>query len=73
MAKGKYAKKRLLKELRTKSIEDCGLSHRVVGVLRKSKIETAADLYLLGDEEIHGISGIGKKAMEEIQNIRTKF
>lgn len=50
MAKGKYARKRLLRELREHSLEDYGLSRRVVEILKKSNIKTAADLHLLSDD-----------------------
>lgn len=73
MAKGKYARKRLLRELREHSLEDYGLSRRVVEILKKSNIKTAADLHLLSDDEIHNISGIGEKALDEIKKIRTQF
>lgn len=50
MARGKYARKRHLKELRSHLLRDTNLSHRVVKVLEKASIYNMADLMVCSDE-----------------------
>ncbi len=69
MAKGKYARKRLLKKLRTVPISSTELSPRVVNLLANAEIHNLAKLYLFDEERLRSISGIGEKAIKEIQMI----
>ena len=70
MAKGKYARKRLLKQLRDRPINETELSARTVKVLETFGIKNMADLYAHSEEQLKAISGIGEKAMEEIRAVR---
>ena len=70
MAKGKYAKKRLLRQLQEMLIDDCGLSTRTAKVLQTAGIGNMADLIHRSDDEIQAIHGIGEKAMEEIRLVK---
>lgn len=70
MAKGKYARKRLLKELRRCSIHNSGLSARTIKALEATGIENMADLTVRTEEDLKAIPGIGDKAMEEIRAVQ---
>lgn len=70
MAKGKYARKRMLKELRTRQIENIGLSAHTVKALRNAGIENMADIILRSEDDLKSIHGIGEKAMEEIRKVK---
>ena len=72
MAKGKYARKRLLKQLRNCSIHDTKLSARTIKALEAAGIENMADLTVRTEEKLKAIPGIGEKAMEEIRTIRAQ-
>ena len=72
MAKGKYKKKRIRKQLRECSVKDSGLSTRVVHLLENAGIKTMADLMRETDESLSSISGIGDSAMDEIRQIKNK-
>lgn len=69
MAKGKYARKRLLKQLRNYPIHDSGLSHRVIKALTDAGIENMADLMVCNEETLKEIPGIGAKALVEIRTV----
>lgn len=69
MAKGKYARKRMLRKLRTVPISSTELSPRVVSLLANAEIHNLAKLYLLDEARLRSISGIGEKAIKEIQTI----
>ena len=70
MAKGKYAKKRLRKQLRECSIKDSGLSTRVANALDKAGIHSLADLVREDDKYLSLLPGIGESAMEEILKVK---
>lgn len=67
MAKGKYKRKRIRQQRRLCSIQDSGLSTRVIHILVDSGIVTLADLDARSKEELMLIPGIGEKAMAEIR------
>lgn len=73
MAKGKYARKRLNKKLRETSINDSGLSTRVVNLLGNAGIHNLASLMRESDDTLSSLPGIGEAAMEEIHRIKNKF
>lgn len=66
MARGKYARKRQLKELRNCSIQNTTLSRRVVKALEKAGICNMADLTVCSEEKLKMIPGVGEKAIQEI-------
>ncbi len=67
MAKGKYARKRWLKELRAIQIRDTKLSAHTIKALENAGVMTLADLALSDEKEIRSIHGIGPKAIAEIE------
>ena len=73
MAKGKYARKRLLKELRSIPIQNLELSTHTVNSLLSAGITTATDIVLRSESELKAIHGIGEKAMLEIKKSRDQF
>ena len=73
MAKGKYARKRLLKELRSIPIQELELSTHTVNSLLSAGITTAADIVLRSESELKAIHGIGERAMLEIKKSRDQF
>lgn len=52
MAKGKYKRKRMLRERRQQLVADSGISTRVVHLLENAGIRTMADLDLCTREKI---------------------
>ena len=66
MAKGKYARKRLLKQYRELPIKETLLSTRVVNSLEHAGFVTAADIIFCSDEKIKAVPGVGEKALVEI-------
>lgn len=72
MARGKYKRRRIMKERRAIAVRDSGFSHRVIKILEEYGIQTMADLDMKAEEEIKNIPGIGKKAMDEIQKKRIR-
>jgi len=70
LAKGKYAKKRLRKQLRECSIKASGLSTRVANALDKVGIHSLADLVREDDESLSALPGIGESAMDEIRTVK---
>lgn len=73
MARGKYARKRHLKELRSHLLRDTNLSHRVVKVLEKASIYNMADLMVCSDEKLRMIPGVGEKAIQEILTFKAEY
>ncbi len=73
MSKGKYKRRRLRQQMRQIPISDSGLSERVINSLLKSGLHTMEDLYFKTDEELKTISGVGKKALEEICALRSEI
>lgn len=73
MAKGKYARKRLLKQLRTRPINESGLSEWIIKALTKAEINTMADLFTCNEEKLKAVPGIGTKAMEELHELLKKL
>ena len=72
MARGKYAKKRLMKELRASQVRDAKLSAHTIKALENAGIMTLADLALSNEKEIRSIHGIGPKAIAEICELRSE-
>lgn len=72
MARGKYKRRKIMKERRKIAIMDSGLSQRVIKILEENDIRTMADLDMKPEEEIRSIGGIGVKAMDEIREIRMR-
>lgn len=70
MSKGKYKRKRIRRQRRETLIRDVDLPKRVITILEEAKICTLEDLDNATDEAIMGITGIGKKAMEEIRLVK---
>ena len=70
MAKGKYARKRLNKKLRETSINDSGLSTRVVNLLGNAGIHNLASLVRESNDTLSSLPGIGESAMEEIRRVK---
>lgn len=73
MAKGKYARKRLLKQLRTSPINESGLSEWIIKALTKAEIYTMADLFICNEEKLKAVPGIGDKAMIELRELRNSL
>lgn len=55
------------------SLEDAGLSGRVVAALAKHKIKTVDDLSAMTREELSEVKGLGEKALEEIEHVAKKY
>ena len=70
MARGKYARKRQLRQLRECALEDALLPKRVVKPLEKAGICNMADLMVCSDEKLRTIPGIGEKAIQEILAVK---
>ncbi len=70
MAKGKYARKRFLKEARETSIRECNISKRTITILETAGFKTKAELILTNESALRKIPGIGEKSMEEIYAIK---
>ena len=60
MAKGKYARKRLLKQLRTRLINESGLSEWIIKALTRAEINTMADLFICNEESIKEVIAFPK-------------
>ncbi len=73
MAKGKYKRKRILRELREVPIKDSALSEFIVKALNKAGLNNMADLMLKNESQLKEIPGIGNKAMQEILNLRKNW
>lgn len=73
MAKGKYARKRLLKQLRTRLINESGLSEWIIKALTRAEINTMADLFICNEEKLKAVPGIGDKAMIELRKLRNSL
>ena len=73
MARGKYARKRQLQQLRSCLLTDTVLSARVVKALEKANIITVADLIICSDVNLKNIAGIGEKALQEIICVRENY
>ncbi len=73
MAKGKYKRKRILRELREVPIKDSALSEFIVKALNKAGLNNMADLMLKNESQLKEIPGIGDKAMQEILNLRKNW
>lgn len=66
MAKGKYAKKRLLKKYREIPIKDSKLSAWIIKSFECAGYETLADVIACSEDKLKSIPGIGDKAVLEI-------
>ena len=66
MAKGKYKRKRMIRERKQTLIADSGISTRVVHVLENAGIRTMYELDLYPIEKLEDIPGIGEISMKEI-------
>lgn len=73
MAKGKYKRKRLLRERRQCMIKESGLPSRVVHILEDEGLTTMADIDLCTDEKLLSFPGIGEKAFAEIKEKQFGF
>ncbi len=60
------AAEKVLNDGAVKSIEDLGLSARIVKALLEADIHTVGDIKDSGKEKLLGLKGIGEKAVEEI-------
>lgn len=72
MARGKYKRKRMLRERRQILVSDSGISTRVVHLLENSGIKTLADLDVCSFEKLSDIPGVGNAALKEIIQFRRK-
>ena len=70
MAKGKYKRKRLLRERRNTLLQNSGLSMRVVHLLSEAGLHTLEDLDLCSEDRLKSIDGVGEKALEEIRAVK---
>ncbi len=70
MSKGKYKRKRIRRHRKETLIQNVDLPKRVIAILEEEKIVTLADLDDTSDEELMAITGIGKKAMEDIRLVK---
>ena len=70
MSKGKYKRKRIMRQRRETLIRDIDLPKRVIAILEEEKIFTLEDLDGTPDEELMAMTGIGKKAMENIRAVK---
>ena len=66
MAKGKYARKRLLKQYREIPLNETQLSTRVANALEQAGFITAADIISCSEDKINAVPGVGEKALVEI-------
>ena len=66
MAKGKYARKRLLKQSREIPIKESALSAWITKALEQAGLETLADVMVCNEDKLKSIPGIGDKALVEI-------
>ena len=73
MAKGKYARKRQLRQLRSYPLTSTELSSRIVKTLGKASICNIADLVLSSKEQLRSVPGIGDKALQEIMTVKTNY
>lgn len=69
MAKGKYARKRFLKEARETPIGEYNLSKRTANILETAGLKTKADVILFNEDDLRKLPGIGEKSMAEIYDI----
>ncbi len=72
MARGKYARKRMRKQLQAVALADLGLSAHTVKALSSAGLTRLADLAYRSEAELEAIHGIGSKAMVEIRNVRNE-
>ena len=70
MAKGKYKRKRMIRERKQMLIADSGISTRVVHLLENAGIRTMYELDLYPIGKFEEISGIGEASMKEIMEHR---
>ena len=70
MSKGKYKRKQIRRHRKETLIQNVDLPKRVIAILEEEKIVTLADLDDTSDEELMAITGIGKKAMEDIRLVK---
>ena len=70
MSKGKYKRKRVRRQRRETLIRDIDLSKRIITILEEKNIFTLADLDDTSDEDLMAMTGIGKKAMENIRAVK---
>ena len=73
MAKGKYKRKRLLRQRQQISVCDSGMSTRVVHRLENAGIMTLRDLDLYPEAKLETISGIGEASLKEIRTYPMKL
>ena len=73
MAKGKYARKRKLQQLRSYPLTSTELSSRIVKALENASICNIADLVLCSEEKLKSTPGIGEKALKEIMKVRENY
>ena len=66
MAKGKYARKRLLKQFREIPIKESTLSAWIIKSFERAGFETLADVIACSEDKVKSIPGIGDKALVEI-------
>ena len=66
MAKGKYARKRLLKQFGEIPIKESTLSAWIIKSFEQAGFETLADVIAFSEEKLKSIPGIGDKALVEI-------
>ena len=66
MAKGKYAKKRLLKQFKEIPIRESALSAWIIKSFECAGFETLADVITCSEEKLKSVPGIGNKALTEI-------
>ena len=66
MAKGKYKRKRMIRERKQTLIVDSGISTRVVRLLEKEGIRNMYELDICPIEMLEEISGIGEASIKEI-------
>ena len=67
MAKGKYKRKRFLRQRQQISVCDSGMSTRVAHRLENAGIMTLRDLDLYPEAKLETISGIGEASLKEIR------
>lgn len=68
MARGKYKLKRLRQQRRDTSIQNSGLSERVIHILEAYGVNTLYDLDIISDDVLSAMPRIGERAMEEIHD-----
>ena len=76
MARGKYKRKRenkvrhdLIAALDAKTLEEAGLSTRIINLLGSAEIHTMSVLARKSDEELLAIKGLGNSYLEQIHQV----